>query len=567
MNKKGFTVVELIVSFSLTMIVVALLFQMLLSLKDLYISSGFKSQLLNKQALMSSKINNDLKNKKIIIALKCGDNCLNFFFDDNTNSKLIVDDKNNIFSYGDYTTKLVDGSKFGNTIVRNEKINGLDPNTNYDSFIEIKIPINHVLLKEDYGVNMIYQYDSRISSISDITFNTLGDVEYRVVLTGSQTHYFPSGTTYVEPGYTVLKADDGTINPAGYNVTVTGTVLNTVGAISTLTYTLRNPSNTIVDTRTRTVHAIQSVYNFTYTGASQQFIAPVNGVYRVELWGSSGGNIEGFGGYTKGEIQLIYDGVPFHIYVGQAGVAGTYGNNTTSTVGQGAAATFNGGGAGGNAGGGAYPYANYRGGASGGGATDLRTTSGTWNNTTSLRSRLMVAAAGGGTGGLVAGDVSYDSNRSHAGGLVGQLGAVQTYLAGTYEQHVPMRGVGATQTTGFGFGIGGTGANTGDPTYCNGHSGGGAGYYGGTGGQSTGGSCHMMGGGAGSSFISGHPGVNAINSDGTHSNQSNHFSGLVFSNTEMKSGNEVMPNPAGGTQTGHQGNGYARVTLISIINS
>lgn len=30
----------------------------------------------------------------------------------------------------------------------------------------------------------------------------------------------------------------------------------------------------------------------------------------------------------------------------------------------------------------------------------------------------------------------------------------------------------------------------------------------------------------------------------------------------MKSGNEVMPNPLGSTETGHTGNGYARITLL-----
>lgn len=570
MNKKGFTVVELIVSFALTMIVVALLFQMLLGLKDLYISSGFKSQLLNKQALMSSKINNDFKNKEITMALKCGANCLTFFFNDDTSNKLIIDDKNDLFAYGEYSTKLVDGSKFGDVVIRNETISILPgdlSNTKFDSFIEIKIPIKHTLLKEDYGVYILYQYNSNATSISNITFDDTFTEEFKIMLKGSSNHKIPAGSTWSEPGWNVLNPVDGSINPAGYNVTVTGTVSTTQGATSTLTYTLRNPSNQVISTTTRTVTAIQSSYDFAYAGTSgHQFSPQVEGVYRFELWGASGGGTAGLGGYTSGDIYLDPNNPNhnFYIYVGLAGVLGTFGNNTTMTVGQGAGATFNGGGAGGNAGGNlAYPWANYRGGPSGGGATDIRLINGNWDDINGLRSRIMVAGGGGGTS---AGTVNYDSQRSHAGELIGQNGAVESYLAGAYEHHVIRRGQGATQTTGNALGRASNGSNSGATTLCNGHGGGGGGYYGGIGGLDTGGSCHVMGGGGGSSFISGHPGSNALDINGNHINQSIHFSGLSFTNTTMIGGNGVMPAPLGGTETGHSGNGRAKITLVSIVN-
>ena len=73
------------------------------------------------------------------------------------------------------------------------------------------------------------------------------------------------------------------------------------------------------------------------------------------------------------------------------------------------------------------------------------------------------------------------------------------------------------------------------------------------------------GGGGGSSFIAGHSGCNAITgtstaSDIIHTNQANHYSGLVFTSTVMKSGTESMTSPTGTTETGHAGNGYARIT-------
>lgn len=244
--------------------------------------------------------------------------------------------------------------------------------------------------------------------------------------------------------------------------------------------------------------------------------------------------------------------------MGEAGKSGTVGNNVTFTVGQGAKATFNGGGSGGNAGGGDYPYGNYRGGSSGGGATDIRTVLGVWDNVDSLKSRIMVS---GGSGGMQ-GNALLDADKGNAGGLSGQLGGVHGYLNPTYPQHIPMRGTGGTQMTGYSLGIGGPGNNSGSTGYCNGHSGGGGGYYGGTGGRQTGGSCHSMGGGGGSSFISGHVGCNAIDSSGSHTNQPNHYSGYIFINTQMIDGNSSMPAPKGGVQIGNSGDGFAKITFI-----
>jgi hypothetical protein len=40
---------------------------------------------------------------------------------------------------------------------------------------------------------------------------------------------------------------------------------------------------------------------------------------------------------------------------------------------------------------------------------------------------------------------------------------------------------------------------------------------------------------------------------------------MIFTDAVMKAGNESMPNPRGeGTITGNAGNGYAKITLLSI---
>ena len=574
MNKRGFTVIELIVSFALTTLVVGLLFQMLLSLKEVYVASGFKSQMVNKQTLISSKINQDLNNKTLKIALKCGDNCLNFIFEDGTNKKLIVDDKNSIFSYGDYSTKLVNGSWFGDFYIRNEKIMGLDATSNYDSVIEIKIPIGHSLLEEDYGINMIYQYDSGTSSIADIIFDDSATTEDKIVFKGSSHMYHINNTTFTDPGYYVYRSN-GTIEDMSVSVTKSGNVGSSVGTTYVLVYTLKDGSNNVIDIATREVTVVKGVYEYDYTGNYQTFLVPFDGTYQFEAWGAQGGiessyiSLAAKGAYAKGSIYLE-KGTSIYVYVGENGKLGIPGVNATSTLGQGGSITFNGGAAGGTAGGsGTYPYANYRGGNSGGGATDFRLSSGTWNNTTGLRSRIMVSGGGGGAQSDL--DLGlYDSENGFGGTTTSGKGGVAGYIIGreaSYSANIPARGNGATQITGGAFGAGSSGANSGSATLCNGHSGGGGGYYGGFGAQSTGGNCFIMGGAGGSSFISGHPGVNSVNASGVHTNSTVHYSGYAFFNTSMIAGNASMPNPrAAGNITGNTVNGYAKVTVLSIID-
>lgn len=144
-----------------------------------------------------------------------------------------------------------------------------------------------------------------------------------------------------------------------------------------------------------TIEAMADIISkYSYTGATQTFAAPYDGVYRIELWGAQGGSysdesfLGGLGGYTSGEISLS-KGTKLNVIVGSIGSGLTGGYN-------GGASTMNG---------------SY--GIAGGGATDIRTT-------TSTLSRIMVAAGGGGA--AKRGGNYGDGNGGYGGGLTGGTG-------------------------------------------------------------------------------------------------------------------------------------------------
>ncbi len=253
------------------------------------------------------------------------------------------------------------------------------------------------------------------------------------------------------------------------------------------------------------------IKEYTYTGNYQEFTAEYTGWHQIELWGAGGGgstSLRGKGGYTSGEIFLT-GGDNMYIYVGNSGYSPS--NNIS----------FNGGGVP------DYTYSSLYG---GGGATDVRLVSGTWSNSESLASRIMVAA-GGGSG--------EDGYRLGMGGSGGNL------IGGSSFNNLNETVSGATQISGNAFGIGQS-VNSGE--YDRGAGGGG--YYGGYKGLNS-----DSGGSGGSSFISGYSGVNAITSASstTPTNNTKHYSGKYFINGEMQVGV-------------NSGNGKAIITYVGANN-
>ena len=293
-------------------------------------------------------------------------------------------------------------------------------------------------------------------------------------------------------------------------------------------------------------------WDYSYTGSYQTFEVPVTGLYKIEAWGAQGGKgylytqpTPGKGAYTSGNIKLEV-GEKIYIYVGGAGTSSV---NASSI----SAAGWNGGGKGSKS-----TDGDDSAGA-GGGATDIRLVSGEWNNQESLASRIMVAGGGGGTHSCATSGTG-ETNGMYAGALE-VVGKISTWNS----VFTPI----VNQTQGYQFGIGMDG-----PTTVHAGAGAGGGYYGGYTQIVSNASGRASGG---SSYISGHIGCVAITSatditpltgcltGNDNLDCSKHYSGKIFENTNMSSGLESMPTHDGtSTMTGNSGNGYAKITLVSL---
>lgn len=322
---------------------------------------------------------------------------------------------------------------------------------------------------------------------------------------------------------------------------------------------------------------------YSYIGDYQTFTADATGYYKFELWGASGGDITGDavdqnnvsrgtltynggnGAYTSGEIYLE-KGTVLYIYVGGQGGSNTFGVVGNET--------------GGYNGGSSIKVGQSTMGSPGGGATDIRTLSGEALSFDSLKSRIMVAAGGGGASFR---NLGYGEGNGGAGGTLFGNNGEEALTTGSYfrtDFAIGYNiGLGGTQTSGgyvinyaldgsineINTNLGGFGYSkqlTVAPEQGNIYQvGSGAGYYSGSN------SAHG-GAGGGSSFISGYRGCNAITETSTedsilHTNSSLHYSNYKFENGVMISGNSSMPGYVDNNSiVGNDNNGHAKVTFI-----
>lgn len=323
------------------------------------------------------------------------------------------------------------------------------------------------------------------------------------------------------------------------------------------------------------------VYDFAYTGG-EQTVPLKPGTYKLECWGAQGGVTVGMasvaggaGGYAVGVFSLA-NTANIYINVGGKGTNGTISSGYNATAPP--AGGYNGGGAGGSRD--DNVYVRYQTGAGGGGATHIGKSSGLLSAITD--SDLLIAAGGGGgaSGGTYTTPFEEAStemidNGSSGGagggesGILGNLGRGSTsgYQYGGYG------GGGGTSTSG---GYGGTKGDyndedADDAIYSGGGGGGGGGgYYGGGGGAggraSYGDECkNGTYGSKGKGGDGGDPGINGgwWAGGGGGGGGGSAFAASSLTSVSLIAGNATMPSITGGTETGHAGNGYARITKIA----
>ena len=282
----------------------------------------------------------------------------------------------------------------------------------------------------------------------------------------------------------------------------------------------------------------QTEFDFDYTGGEQTFTAPVSGTYRLETWGASGGygydktrstGGGGYGGFSSGYTKLDKNNT-LYLNVGGQGEDNC---ETKKCLG------------GYNGGSDSSKWANedgkglYTGG--GGGATHIALQSGLLSTFENSISDILIVSGGGG-GGDYYPYWSFVSTGGSGGGFKGVNASGNNNESGE-KLYAVFDNTAGTQEEGYSFGKAGT-------TYTKDSCGGsGGGYYGGI-------SQHQHASGAGGSgYIENSLLTNKVMYC-YNCEESNEESTKTISTTCS----EETPT----SNCAKKGNGYARITLVSI---
>lgn len=165
-KKNGFTVIELLASIVLISLIAYVLLQIIFVLKDMYDINGQKTELLNKQGLISNYVNEAFITHYITSVSSCGNNCLQFIYVDGTQEQLNIDLQNHTISFGNHKTQFSNTTKIGNMEISKLQANYAHPSKN-DSLLSIHIPITSSLTKEqDFGFHFVFQYNRSMTNVA-----------------------------------------------------------------------------------------------------------------------------------------------------------------------------------------------------------------------------------------------------------------------------------------------------------------------------------------------------------------------------------------------------------------
>lgn len=201
-GKKGFTLVEIIVTFCLLSTISFLLFQLVLSLKNIYTSSDYKTVLLIEQGNMTRRINTDFFSMPLVSMSECTDNdqkglkkCYSFVLKDQVieeNVTKVLEIYSDKIVYDGYQMNIDTGSKLGDVSAVVSYIE--DGSVKYNSILTIDIPVTNKLTEGDFGIHFSVQYNSITGRVQtnilddykkiEIVTTTVSDIYGKVVTSG-----------------------------------------------------------------------------------------------------------------------------------------------------------------------------------------------------------------------------------------------------------------------------------------------------------------------------------------------------------------------------------------------
>jgi len=200
MNKKGFTTIELITSFTLASVIMIILFNIILIMKDNLSRVNAMTNTLIEKDNLSYNINKRLKEKELTSLTTCedGDKCYLFTYSDSTSDKLVYSITDKTITFNNYTFEITDDMNVEVPTIT-EHYDTMS-STTFNGYFILNIPIT--VDGKDYSikVNKHFNTDSVVVDLTVYQYDNNGN-KYTPV------EYLEStGTQYINTNYYVTSS-------------------------------------------------------------------------------------------------------------------------------------------------------------------------------------------------------------------------------------------------------------------------------------------------------------------------------------------------------------------------
>lgn len=162
LNKKGVTVVEILVSFALTVTIFIFLIQIIVNLTKVYNNNDKKTKLLMRQAMISDKLNTVFREKKLNNIEKIDENNYRLYYKNGERDTLKINN-GKMFRFEELALTL-EGGYYGVISVDVVYSPTILSNSNNAIFI-LTIPITSDV--GSYDVKVLYQFNTENSYIDE----------------------------------------------------------------------------------------------------------------------------------------------------------------------------------------------------------------------------------------------------------------------------------------------------------------------------------------------------------------------------------------------------------------
>lgn len=164
-NNKGFSTIELLVSFVIISFISIAMFRAVLVLNNKLYNFQSSINLIIFNGTFTNGMTKDLMSNQIDNITTCGTNCYDITYQTLATKRLMLDSNKGLLQYGDIIQKLPEGAKFDGDITFDNVTNSGIAIGRKNSILRISVPISSDNITGDYSINVIYQYDNRLITV------------------------------------------------------------------------------------------------------------------------------------------------------------------------------------------------------------------------------------------------------------------------------------------------------------------------------------------------------------------------------------------------------------------